>query len=51
MQALVDVLEAVPPGDAQESALRIQSVTDAHPDVDDAAVTLAAYTEEECSAG
>ena len=48
VQALVDALEEVPAGDATESALRIQAVTDAHPGVDDAADNLAAFAEEEC---
>jgi hypothetical protein len=51
VQALVDALEDVPPGDASESALRIKAVTDAHPDVDEAAAELAAYAEEECAEG
>ncbi len=51
VQALVDALEQVAPGDATESALRIQAVTDAHPDVDEAAAELAAYAEEECAGG
>jgi hypothetical protein len=38
----------VAPGDASESALRIQAVTDAHPKVDEAAAELAAYAAEEC---
>ena len=48
VQALVDVLESVEPGDATESALQIQAVTDAHPGVDEAAADLAAFAEEEC---
>jgi hypothetical protein len=48
VQALVEVLEDVEPGDATESALRIQSVTDAHPGVDEAAANLATFAEEEC---
>ena len=48
VQALVEVLEDVEPGDATESALRIQAVTDAHPGVDEAAANLAAFAEEEC---
>ena len=48
VQALVDVLESVEPGDAAESALQIQAVTDAHPGVDEAAADLAAFAEEEC---
>ena len=48
MQALIDALEGVPPGDATESALQIQAVTDAHPGVDEAAANLAAFADEEC---
>ena len=48
VQALIDALEEVEPGDATESALQIQAVTDAHPGVDDAAANLAAFAEEEC---
>ena len=51
VQALVDALEQVAPGDASESTLRIQAVTDAHPDVEEAAAELAAYAEEECAEG
>ena len=39
---------SVEPGDATESALQIQAVTDAHPDVDEAAANLAAFADEEC---
>ena len=48
VQALIDALEEVAPGDATESALQIQAVTDAHPDVDEASANLAAFAEEEC---
>ncbi len=48
LQALIDSLEGVEPGDATESALRIQSVTDAHPDVEQAAADLEAFSDEEC---
>ena len=48
IQALVDVLEEIEPGDATESALRIQAVTDAHPKVDEAAANLAAFDEDAC---
>ena len=48
VQALVDVLQEVEPGDATESALQIQAVSDAHPGVNEAAANLAAYAEEEC---
>ena len=51
VQALIDALEQVPAGDATESALRIQAVTDAHPEVEAAAAELAAYAEEECVGG
>ncbi|MEQ1785959.1 MAG: hypothetical protein ABL966_02815 [Acidimicrobiales bacterium] len=49
VQALIDALEPVDPGDATEAALQVQSVTDAHPDVDDAATNLAAFAARECS--
>jgi hypothetical protein len=48
LQALVDALEDVPPGDATDTALRIQAVTDTHPDVERAAADLEAFTAEEC---
>jgi hypothetical protein len=48
VQALVDVLEDVKPGDATESALQIQAVTDAHPDVEEAAANLDAFSKKEC---
>jgi hypothetical protein len=48
VQALIDVLEGVQPGDATESALQVQAVTEAHPDVDDAAADLALFAEDEC---
>ena len=48
VQALVEVLEDVEPGDATESALQIQAVTDAHPGVDEASANLTAFAEEEC---
>ena len=48
VQALIEVLEEVEPGDATESALRIQAVSDAHPGVDEAAASLAAFADEEC---
>ena len=51
VQALVDALEDVAPGDAGESALRIQAVTEVHEGVDEAAATLAAYADEECDEG
>jgi hypothetical protein len=48
VQALIDALEGVEPGDAAESALQVHAVTDAHPEVDEAAANLAAFAEEEC---
>jgi hypothetical protein len=48
LQALIDALEDVPPGDPTESALQVQAVTDAHPGVDQAAVDLATFADEEC---
>ena len=48
VQALIEALEDVPPGDATESALQVQSVTDAHPGVDEASANLAAFAAEEC---
>jgi len=50
VQALIDALEPVEPGDATEAALQVQSVTDAHPGVDEAAANLAAFSERECAA-
>ena len=49
VQALIDALEDVPAGDDSESALQIQAVTDAHPDVPEASANLAKFSEEECS--
>jgi len=49
VQALIDALEPVDPGDATEAALQVQSVTDAHPGVDEAAANLAGFTERECA--
>jgi hypothetical protein len=48
VQALIEVLEQVEPGDATESALQIQAVTDAHPGVDEAAANLTKFADEEC---
>jgi hypothetical protein len=48
LQGLIDALEDVESGDATESALQIQAVTDAHPGVDEAAANLTAFAEEEC---
>jgi hypothetical protein len=50
VQALIDELEQVEPGDATEAALQVQAVTDAHPDVDEAAAELAAFSARECPA-
>lgn len=50
VQALIDALEQVPPGDATEAALQVQAVTAAHPDVDEAAAELAAFSARECAA-
>ena len=49
VQALIDALEEVPAGDGTESALQIQAVTDAHPEVAEASANLAAFADEECS--
>lgn len=51
VQALIDALEGVEPGDATEAALQVQAVTDAHPAVDDAAASLAAFAADECAPG
>lgn len=48
VQALIDALDDVEPGDATESALQVQSVTDAHPGVAGAAAALTAFAEREC---
>ena len=48
VQALIDALEAVAPGDATEAATRVQSITDAHPDVEEAAAELSAFAAREC---
>jgi len=48
VQALIDALEPVEPGDSTEAALQVQSVTDAHPKVPDASAALAAFAEREC---
>jgi hypothetical protein len=50
VQALIDALEQVEPGDASEAALQVQSVTDAHPDVAAAAAALTTFASTECSA-
>jgi hypothetical protein len=49
VQALIDALEEVEPGDAAAAALQVQAVTDTHPDVDEAAANLAAFAERECA--
>ena len=49
VQALIEALELVEPGDATRAALQVHEVTEAHPDVDAAAITLAAYAERECA--
>jgi hypothetical protein len=49
VQALIDALETVEPGDATEAARQVQAVTGAHPDVEEAAATLAAFADRECA--
>jgi hypothetical protein len=48
VQALIDALEPVEPGDSTEAALQVQSVTDAHPEVVEASANLSAFAEREC---
>lgn len=48
VQALIEALETVPPGDATEAALQVDSVTQAHPGVADAAAELTAFAQREC---
>jgi hypothetical protein len=48
VQALIDALEPIAPGDAAAATRQVQAVTAAHPDVDEAAAALAAFTEREC---
>jgi hypothetical protein len=48
VQALIEALEPVESGDAAESALQVQAVTDAHPGVADAAANLAAFADDKC---
>jgi hypothetical protein len=49
VQGLIDALEALEPdADASEVALTVQSVTDVHPDVRDAAATLEQFAKDEC---
>ncbi len=50
VQALIDALEPVDPGDATEAALQVQSVTDAHPDVGAAAAALTDFASKQCRA-
>lgn len=49
VQALIDALELVEPGDATQAALQVYEVTEAHPNVEASAATLAAYAERECT--
>lgn len=49
LQALIDALEPVEPGDATQTALQVQAVTDAHPGVAEASDNLATFAERECS--
>jgi len=49
VQALIDGLEQVPAGDPAAAAAMVQSVTDAHPDVQAAADGLEAYAAASCS--
>jgi hypothetical protein len=49
VQDLIDALETVEPGDATEAARQVQAVTEAHPDVDEAAAELSAFAERECT--
>lgn len=49
VQALIDALEHVEPGDATDAALQVQAVTEAHPEVDAAAAELAAFSARECA--
>ena len=51
VQDLIDALETVEPGDSADAAAQVQAVTDAHPDVDEAALELSAFTERECAGG
>ena len=48
VQALIEALETVPPGDATEAALPVQAATEAHPDVAGAAAELSAFEQREC---
>jgi hypothetical protein len=48
VQALVDALEEVPPGDATAAATAVQGVTDDHPEVQAAADELESFVAREC---
>ena len=48
VQALIEVLEDVDPNDPTAAVGRVQQVTDEHPDVQQAADRLAAWTETTC---
>lgn len=48
VQALIDVLTTVSPGDPAGAVVKVQEVTDAHPDVADAAAALTAFAAREC---
>ncbi len=48
VQAMIEALESVSPGDATEAALQVHSVTEAHPGVAEAAAELAAFADREC---
>ena len=50
VQALIDQLEALDPGaDPAQAAEVVRQVTEEHPDVDDAAAALVAFSAENCS--
>jgi hypothetical protein len=51
VQALVEGLEGVDGHDTSETVAVVQQITDEHPDVADAAASLAAFAEESCSTG
>jgi hypothetical protein len=48
VDALIEALEAVEPGDAAEATLQVQAVTDAHPGVGEAAAALTTFAAQEC---
>jgi hypothetical protein len=48
VQGLIEALEQVDSGDATETALQVQAVTDAHPGVPEASAALATFAEREC---